>query len=196
MGHWTSATLATLSLTTATPSKSKMDSGLQFTPTKRRLNTSQLPILEHALKPALSRQMTRVFSYPFIPHILRAPSREPREVLRFTYFWYRCTRGNNFHSVENSLHLFSDKFILWEKDRITSLTTNNKTTRRLQQKKRPRATYIWQEVKFDYVMFVCFFFQKKEEESHLLSQRISAFPLKTLIFYELGLIDKGKWEST
>ena len=74
MGHWTSATLATLSLTTATPSKSKMGTGLQFTPTKRRLNTSQLPILEHVLKPALSRQMTRFFSYPFIPHILRAPS--------------------------------------------------------------------------------------------------------------------------
>ena len=66
MENRTYVTLATVSSTTATPFKSQMGTGFQFlTPTKRRLSTSKLPILQQVLKPALpSHIINSVFLLP------------------------------------------------------------------------------------------------------------------------------------
>ena len=91
--HGTYETLATL-LNNTNPIKIpehpfyRQSTGFKFTPTKRRLSTSHIPVLEPVLKPALLSCTNYSDSLlPSINDILWAsPHPELREFLRYTYF--------------------------------------------------------------------------------------------------------------
>ena len=77
--------IVTTARLTASPFKTQRGTGFQFTPTKRRLSTSQPPILEQVLKPSLSR------------YTIESVSLLPSHFWHFTGLLPRATRDSAIH---------------------------------------------------------------------------------------------------